>query len=420
MELDLGIIITDCYSELKREIKFCIHFISDECLSKGLITQETHTEIYDLESKDKQAKVLLDNVSTSIRRNSDSFEQFATILESKGYTNQLGNKIREKRRHLSEDREASEDSSETSGTESGDEKLAEPDYFQEELTNQATLPTSVQETEQYEKSKLRKRKLVSSYPSVKRNSATELLYDSAITDARRAIEALQYAKLDHEEKEAQVRALKKDMRCVTKENIALKKEKKQYSDTLQQLEELWKENDEKLKKRIDELETKLSEAEQQKYNEVRMKEGFESLVEYVLKEKSELSSDIQRIVQEKRDLQRDLDKVHALHSETKQRCSELEDIKTGYEELCGELQIEVQLEHDASKIIHTEAQDRWRSFLKCLCRAACVIVTVVLIMFGVLVSMAYCLEDAENRNIRQCTDFIFSTILHCFMSQFGI
>lgn len=382
--------VTNNYEELVKGIKHSVDYISDVCVGNCLITKETHTKIFEIPSIGKKTRVLLDNVSTTIEMKSQFFEVFATILENEESTKHLGMNLRSELKSLEDRATITQTENSVDGS---IENVFHPDDLTDDLTDEAAVPTGIEETQPEGKTHLRRRKIVSTFTSKK--PMNQILYDNGIKELNNVIETLLYAKLDSQEKESQVRALREGMKSVKEENRALEQEKKDYCNTIHELEDLLRQKDAELKEKK-ELECKLSDTEKQKYKEIQMKETFEQQVQDLQHENTILS----KTLHEKEVLLHDLTEIQQLLQETKERCNELETLEAKYEKVREEL----------LELMHMQSQEERRSFLKCLCYA-CLIIAVVIAFFLIIISMAYCLEDKENHNLKQCAQTVISTTL---------
>ena len=73
---------TNKFSELVSVVQHCVRQLSDECLAKGLLSQDNYSIIlYKDQVPADKARILLTNISTNIIRDHQKFKEFLDLLE---------------------------------------------------------------------------------------------------------------------------------------------------------------------------------------------------------------------------------------------------------------------------------------------------------------------------------------------------
>lgn len=403
-------VIKSKFQELVQGIKHSVSQVSDKCLESELITDETHAKLLQLNyTEEKQARILLTNVSTTIHTKHGSFERFATILKEATSTEHLGICLNSELKNFKDRAKITQEGSSSRSTSPIEETLEhEPRDKAYDLTDNMTVTSIEEETRHQLKTPAHK-------------SGTIERYDNSMRELKNAMENLEYAKFDTLQRESKIKVLKKEMKDVKEENCKLKEESKNYHETLDELQNLLRENQYTLENKTQQLECKLSETEKQKYRETQKREEAEEQVRFLklLKselsnKKSELSNEMIRLILDKRELQQDLEEVNKLLLEADRRSRECDALEAQYEEVCEQLQevkAEVKKEQDTSQHMYTEFQEERKRFMKYSCFAFCIIITVVIILALVTVIFAYCLEDKENNNIKRCVKTIINDVI---------
>ena len=272
-------VITNKWPELVQRIKHSADTIADNCRAKGLISEETSAKITDITKNSDKARLLLNNVLTTIRAKPHLFEAFMGILEE--------------------------------------------DISHEDLVK--SLRTGFEKTP-IEESGLKDTALVKPEPG---NGFT----DSAFLNM---LQNLHFANLDRKGREAEIRDLKKKIEDTNKENAELKKENDSYAQTLRKLVSIHADNNKKLEEKTQQL----AEMEKKRNKAVKKRKEVEKSLQNQSEEISQLERENERmhqdlikmesLQQEVKANSRELDQLTAIYEQQRQRLLEIE------EEVCKE------------------------------------------------------------------------------------
>ena len=267
-----------------------------------MIAEETSLQISELGStKASKARILLTNVTTTITEKPGLFETFVTILEEE--SEHLAKILRTEVRVCAQ-----------SYNESGNG----------DTQNEAFVVTAscIEERQQL--------------PLSKRKPPTPA--DPTRRELKNAMENLYFAKLESMEKEARLHELKKKLKCVKKENVELKEEKRTYIRTIDKLTGLLEKKEEDLKYRIPILENKLAETERKKYEAIKERGQLIKQVSYLHKCITNEEEHIEELLAQKQSMEHDLHVMVNLLQEADAKSQEFNTLEANYETMCQQLE----------------------------------------------------------------------------------
>lgn len=181
--------------ELVTTIKHSVTTIADKCLGEGLISQETSSKISETDSTNAdKARLLLDNLKATVTGTPESFYTFVTILdEEKSHKNIveiLTNEVQTLRKRR-------------------DEAKLLLGYSSKENEQGGKDPTPF---------------VATTVPHEEGQQAPRAI-DYAMRDATNLMENLKFVKLDETKREAQLTAVKQELKDAKKEKLNAKRRK---------------------------------------------------------------------------------------------------------------------------------------------------------------------------------------------------
>lgn len=372
-------------SNIVNEIQHSVNTLSDKCLEKALVTEETSRKILEQDSTSAdKARRLLNNVKTAIKSKPELFEEFVTILKEDQSHECLGETLRIELQDL-KDRKVHTQYEATPPPKQGPEENIAPNEVDYSTFDSRPICSSIEETQQV---------------YAKRKAPTPI--DYAMKDLTNAMENLKFAKLDDKEREARLRVLKKELRGATKENAQLKEDISRYIQTISELKRLLEEKEEALRK----LENKVAVVEKRKHELVQEEGELHKRIACLHIQNSEQSMQIQQILAEKTTLQCNLNMVVGFLRESEDESKQLHALEEKYASACEkheEILTELGHEQNTSRHMYSMFQDQIRRNRVITLSTLCFAAVVVLVFATVIILFAYCLEDTVNHNTRQCT-----------------
>lgn len=380
------------------KIQHSVNTLSDKCLGKAIVTDETSRKILEQNSTcANKARILLNNVKTAVLSKPELFDKFVTILEEDQSHEDLGELLRTELQDLKNRKVHTHLADEA--TPPPKQENVSPD--EEDYSSFKPTCSSIEETQQVS--------------SVRKRKAPDPI-EYAMKDITNAMENLRFANLDAKEREARLNALKKELRDVKNENAQLKEEITGYNQTITYLNMLLEEKEKALQK----LEKKAAAAEKRTYELVQEKGELYERFACLHIQNSEQSIEIQQLLAEKDTLQCNLNEVVGFLRESEDDCKELHALEKIYETACKnheEVLEELRHEENTSRHMYSMFQDQMRRNKRIIRSALCFIAVVVIIFGAVIILFAYCLEDTINHNIKQCTRTVINIAAE-FYGQF--
>ena len=417
---------TNKFADLVAGLQYSIQAISDECLEK-LITEETYQAILHLnKTPGDKARLLLDNVGTTIRKDPTTFNIFLKVLSkfdehSKVNLEQelvdLKNRaqIDNPRDELHREFHSIEYSKPHESYKKPEEATKESQQTSEisgvNNTDNAEVHCNCKDTipQQISESSVANSNNVGAYSIEEIQTTPSSMAFQRVSDARRhdskgdshiedsiecikiVMEKLNFANLDMKEKKSELRTLKGQIEELKVENVRLKEEKETLMRTLDHLTDSLNKKEEN----IAQLEKNLSETEKQRYEALRQRKQSQTQVENIKLLNSSLITDVE-------ELKKDLESVQKLYNEVDKKTKEYDVLEAKYDQMYAELTEEVCREQDISLQLHNMYEDDQRRRSK-LYKKVCILISVPLIVFLLaFIAFAICLEDSENNNIKKC------------------